>query len=124
MLVSSRAGSIETTSSPARSCMPRTPAASRPIGRTSVSAKRMAMPMPGDHEDVVVAAGGDHADQLVAVAQVDGDEPLPAGLVVLGEGGLLDLPGLGGEQQVPVGRELPGVDQGLDPLVAPRAGAG
>ena len=35
---------MPTTSSPSRSVMPRTPYAVRPIGRTSVSAKRIAMP--------------------------------------------------------------------------------
>ena len=50
------------------------------------------------------------------VPEVDGDEPFPAGLVVLGERRLFHLTGPGGEEQVPVGRELAGVDQGLDVL--------
>ena len=40
------------------------------------------------------------------------------------EGGLLDLAPSGGEEQVPVGGEVPGVDDGLDPLVRAPAAAG
>ena len=43
--MSSRATSTDTTSSPGRSFMPRTPAAARPIGRTSSSLKRIVMPL-------------------------------------------------------------------------------
>ena len=58
-------------------------------------------------EEVVVARRGHHPDQLVAVAQVDGDEPLAARLVVLAQGRLLDLAERRGEHQELVGRELP-----------------
>ena len=97
--------------------MPRTPAASRPMARTSVSLKRMVMPL---RVTTKMSSSPDVAttrDQLVAVAQVDGDEALPAGLVVLAEGGLLHLALRGGEEQVLVGRELAGRDDGLDRLV-------
>ena len=46
----------------------------------------------GDDHQVVVAAGGDDPHDLVAVAQVDGDQALAPRLVVLAEGGLLHLP--------------------------------
>ena len=58
------------------------------------------MPLRVTIEDVVVARRGHDADQLVALAQVDGDEPLAAGLVVLAERRLLDLTLRRGEQQV------------------------
>ena len=44
MATSSRATSTDTTESPAFSFMPRTPAAARPMGRTSSSLKRMVWP--------------------------------------------------------------------------------
>ena len=43
-------------------------------------------------------------------------KPSRPGLVVLGEVGLLHLARPGGEEQVPVGGEVPGVDHGLDAL--------
>jgi hypothetical protein len=71
----------------------------------------------GDDEHVVVAVRLDHAHQLVAVPQVDGDETLTARLVVLAERCLLDLAVLGGEHQKVVGREVAGADDGLNALV-------
>ena len=45
MSTSSRATSQDTTSSPTFMRMPRTPAAERPMGRTSSSEKRMVVPL-------------------------------------------------------------------------------
>src|SRR5690606_12268469 len=50
-----------------------------------------------DHEDVVAAAGLDHLDQLVAVAQVDRDQSVAPARVVLVERRLLDGALLRGE---------------------------
>ena len=68
-------------------------------------------------EEVVVARRGHDPDQLVAVAQVDGDEALAARLVVLAHRRLLHLALRRGEDQELVGRELAGGDDGRDRLV-------
>ena len=81
------------------------------------SLKRMVMPLRRHHEEVVVARRRHDPDQLVAVAQVDGDEALAPRLVVLAERRLLHLALRGGEDQVLVGREVAGGDDGLDRLV-------
>jgi hypothetical protein len=65
------------------------------------------MPAEGHDHEVVAPAGGDHAHQLVTLAQVDGDEALPARLVVLAEGRLLHLAVGGGEdQELVLGKSL------------------
>ena len=69
--------------------MPRTPAAARPMGRTSASSEADGHARAAHHEDVVGAVGDDDPHQLVAVAQVDGDEPVAPRRVVLGERRLL-----------------------------------
>ena len=76
--MSSRATSQDTTSSAAfLSFMPRTPAAARPMGRTSLSLKRMVMPDLATMKMSDSPLVGMHLHQLVAVAQVDGDEAGP-----------------------------------------------
>src|SRR5205823_8046705 len=70
-----------------------------------------------DHEDVVLATGLDDTYELVLVLEVDGDEPLTAGLVVLAHERLLDLPLLGGEEEIAAGLVGTGVDDGGDALV-------
>ena len=83
MLASSRATSTETTSSPARRRHAPHAGGVAAHGPHVVLGEADGHALRRDHEDVVVAAGLDDPDQLVAVAQVDGDEALPAGLVVL-----------------------------------------
>ena len=78
--------------------------------------KRIVMPLR-DTRDVVGAVRLDDPHQLVAVAQVERDEAVATRLVVLGHQGLLHLAVLGGEEQVPLGREVAGVDDRLDVLV-------
>ena len=62
--------------------------------------------------------------QLVAVAEVDGDEAGAQRLVVLVELRLLHLALLRGEEQVPVGLVVAGVDDRLDALVRLELAAG
>ena len=69
----------EMTSSPPGSRMPRTPAALRPIGRTSSSAKRMALPPLDAQDDVARAVGDVDADQPVAVLELDRDDAAARG---------------------------------------------
>ena len=59
---------------PSSSIMPRTPRALRPIGRTSFSSKRTALPPSAEQHHVVLAVGERGADQGVAVVEVDGDD--------------------------------------------------
>ena len=68
------------------------------------------------HQQVVVSAGPDDTYELVSLVQVDGDEALAARLVVLREGGLLHLTGLGRKDEVLIGIERPCLDDGLDAL--------
>ena len=77
-------------------------------------------PCSAHHENVVLPGRDDDRNQLVTFAQVEGDQAVAPAPVVLGEGGLLHLPLLGGEDQVPVRVELPCVDQGLDALPGAR----
>ena len=70
----------------------------------------------GDHEDVVAAAGLDDPHELVAVAQVDGDQAVAATRVVGVERRLLHRPLAGGEEQVALAGEVAGVDDRLDRL--------
>src|SRR6478735_1392076 len=93
MATSSRATSTDTTESPVFSFIPRTPAAARPMGRTSSSLKRMVWPV-----------------------WLTMKMSSPAG-VVLGELRALHLPLTGGEEEVALAREGPGVDDGADALV-------
>ena len=51
-------------------------------------------------EEVVLPRRCHHPDQLVTLAQVDRDEALAPRLVVLAQGGLLDLSLCGGEEEV------------------------
>ena len=60
--------------------------------------------------------GLDDSHQLVAVAQVEGDEPVASAVVVLVERGLLDHAHAGGEEQVALAGEVAGVDDRLDVL--------
>ena len=62
--------------------------------------------------------------QLVAVAQVEGDEPVAPAVVVLVERRLLDHALAGGEEQVALAGEVAGVDDRLDRLARPAAAAG
>ena len=65
--------------------------------------KRIAMPLRVTMKMSSVATGRHHSDELVVVAERDGDEALPARLVVLAEGRLLHLAELRREQQVTAG---------------------
>ena len=66
--------SIATTSSPSRSEMPRTPYAVRPIGRTSPSGKRMAMPSRVPMKISPLAVGELHGDDRVAFLDAHRDD--------------------------------------------------
>ena len=70
----------------------------------------------GEDQDVVLAVGRSHRDQLVVVGELDGHQGLIAGVVLL-ELGLLGLALLGHHHQVPAGLVIPGVDDGLDHLL-------
>ena len=114
--MSSRATSTDTTSSSARSFMPAHAgrrAAHRPHV-VLVEADRHAL--AADHEDVVAAAGLDDPHQLVAVAQVDGDQAVAPARVVGVERRLLHRALAGGEEQEALAGEVAGVDDRLDLL--------
>ena len=73
--------------------MPLMPPVARPIARTADSWKRAAWPGARDHQDVVVAGGAAHGDELVLVADVDRDDAVGVDRRVVGaELGLLDDP--------------------------------
>ena len=74
------------------------------------------MPLATDHEDVVAAAGLDDPDELVAVAQVEGDQPVPPARVIGVERRLLHRALPGGEEQEALAGEVAGVDDRLDRL--------
>src|SRR5436305_3209761 len=75
------------------------------------------LPHAADHEDVVFAAGLDDLDELVLVLEVDGDDAVAPGLVVLVHQRLLDLALLGREEEVAAVLVGAGVDDGGDLLV-------
>src|SRR5581483_3738643 len=70
-----------------------------------------------DHEDVVAPVRGDDLHELVAVAQVDGDETGTQRRVVLVELRLLHLALLRGEEEEAVRLVVARVDDGLDALL-------
>ena len=90
----------------------------RPIGRSasSVAENRIDWPWP-DQQQVVVGRAQHGADQFVAVAQIDRDQPPDAVGVVLGQPGLLDQAVLGGEHQVRRVLVALDVDDLRDPLL-------
>ena len=69
------------------------------------------------HHDLHARCHAAHGDELVGIAQVDGDEAVEAHVLVRVEGRLLDHAMRGREQQVLVGREVTRVDDGRDLLV-------
>src|ERR1700730_17386513 len=99
-----------TTSSSGSSFMAMTPPAVRPIGRTSVSAKRIAMALRLTMISSSVPA-------LVVLPQIECDDPVPPGRVVGGELGLLDDALPRGDHQVLVGCEVLGVEDGRHRLL-------
>ena len=114
--MSSRATSTDTTSSSVRSFMPRTPAAVRPIGRTSSSLKRIVMPLRLTMKMSSPPPVSMTLHQLVAVAEVEGDEAVAPARVVGVERRLLDRALAGGEEQEALAGEVAGVDDRLDLL--------
>ena len=66
----------------------------------------------GHQDDLVTSAHAPHVDQLVARLEVDGNEAVAAGAVVLGHGRLLHHAALGGEHEIVVGREVAAGDYG------------
>ena len=72
----------------------------------------------GGQEDVVLAAGGRHPEQLVALLQVDGDQPVAADVRVLLHAGLLDVALAGCHEHVAgvLVRRLGADGDGGDPL--------
>ena len=69
------------------------------------------------HHDLHAGSHATHGDELVGIAQVDGDEAVGAHVLVRVERRLLDHAMRGREQQVLVGREVARVDDGRDLLV-------
>ena len=97
----SSATSIAMTSSPLRSFMPITPPVARPIGARLVLVEAHRLALARRQQDVVLARGQAHADQLVALADVDRDDAVGlARRVVLLEERLLDDAALGGLHEV------------------------
>ena len=73
--------------------------------------------LPRHHEDVVAPVGGDDPHQLVAVAQVDGDEPARSDESYSVNFVFLTWPELRREEQVAVALVVARVDDRLDLLV-------
>ena len=69
-----------------------------------------------DDEDLVPVVGRQHPDELVTLAQPEGDQPRLTRRVVLVEPGLLDDTVPGHEEQVSLGLVVTGVDHRLDPF--------
>jgi hypothetical protein len=71
----------------------------------------------GDHDDLVARIDPPHRDELVVVADVDGDDAVRLDRRVVGqELRLLDDAGLRREDEELRLAEVPGGDDGLDPL--------
>ena len=70
----------------------------------------------GHHDDLLARRHALHGDELVIVLQVDGDEAVAAGAVVLVHGGLLHVALSRGEHEELLGREVLRGDDGADRL--------
>ncbi len=93
--------------SPGLMFMPFTPMVSRPIGRASASSHLIALPAEETMITFWPSLTRLHRDELVVIAQVDGDDAVSAAAVVGLDGGLLDHAVLGREHQELVGARTP-----------------
>ena len=80
----------DTTKSPLRRLTPRTPRVARPIGRTSDSLKRTAIPSCVARKIWFLAIRADHVEQLVASVDIDRVDAVRADVLIIGQRGLFD----------------------------------